>query len=129
MLRPLVVECEPSPVVADPAHAGRVELPFDGGCIGLPYLVRWGVVRAERVQPERMLQVGEQQLLVLLLMVQTELDERNEFSQGAVVGGLQEREHPLIDSAPVSVDLGDCGTRQQPAGGARPARRQRRSRS
>src|SRR5579884_2087684 len=53
-------------------------------------------------------------------MVQTELDERNEFSQGAVISGLQEGEHLLIDRMAVGIHLSDGRTRQQPTSGPRP---------
>src|SRR5262249_61568583 len=57
--RPLVIEGEPGPVVAEPAYACRVALPLDRGPARPRRLDRRGVRRAQRAQPERMLEVRQ----------------------------------------------------------------------
>ena len=98
---------EPGPGMPDRPQPGRVVLPRGRGRVGRPPPARRRVLRPERVQPERVLQVRQQQLLVLLLVVQPEFDERGESREGRVVGRFEQRERPLIDSAAVGIHLGD----------------------
>ena len=79
----------------------------------------------QRIQPERVLQVGEQEFLVLLFMVQSQLDQRATASAAR-----SSTRHPLIDRLPIGIHLGHGGAGQQAPG--RPAasgRRLLRSRS
>ena len=98
---PSLSNAKPGAVVADPtarrpgrrsaSRAARGRGPVGaGGC---------AVDRAERVQPEGVLQVGEDQLLVLLLVVQPELDERGHRPRPLVSAAPSEQTHPLIDRA------------------------------
>ena len=54
---------------AQPLERRRVRRRRGRGAVG-------AIDRVERVEPEQVLQVGEHQLLVLLLVVQAELDDR-----------------------------------------------------
>ena len=72
----------------------------------------------ERVRGQHVLEVGHQQLLVLLLVVQAEHDQRRDALEQLVVGGLEQVEHVLVDVGAVAVDVGDRRARDQAALGA-----------
>ncbi len=72
-----------------------------------------------------MLDVHEDQLLVLLLMVKAELDQRRRFSPGDGVQGGDELRHRCVDMGAISPDLGDAGARDEAALGPRMARAHR----
>ena len=64
----------------------------------------------ERVRRQHVLDVHDQQLLVLLLVVQTQFDEVEQVGWHR----RDRREHRVVDVLAVVGDLGDAGTRQQP---------------
>ena len=66
--------------------------------------------RQQRVFGQRMQDVGQQQLLVLLLMLQAELDQRRDLGRGL---GQQPR-HRGIDMGAIGADRGAVGPRQHP---------------
>ncbi len=110
MHRELIVETEPVATVTD----------FDRTAVVLePAGLRWvgggggrrdiHVRRVQRVLREHVLDVHEQQLLVLLLMVQTEGDQ---FGETRLVELIEQRSHRPIDVGAVTGDLLDAGPRQ-----------------
>ncbi len=81
------------------------------------------IARADRIAPEGVLDVGHEQLLMLLLMLQAELDQRQDRGPRGAGGGFDQRRHRAIDMLAVASDLVDARTRQQTArraGVARP---------
>ncbi len=112
--RPLVVERERVAVVPDASDAGR---PFDEarGRRRRPPLERRGraIRGSQRILPEVMLQVGQQQLLVLLLVMQSELDEV-ELRGGEPARG-QPPHDAVVDDASVVEHLVEPGPRHEPA--------------
>ena len=118
--RPLVVEREPRPVVPDPPEPRLVVFPLQRGRVAARRVRGRGVPRAERVEPEGVFEVRQQKLLVLLLVVQAEFEERGDRGDCSLAGSLQQGEHPLVDHPAVGVHLGDGRPRQEPAGRPRP---------
>jgi len=77
------------------------------------------VDRVERIDAEIVLDVGDQQLLVLLLMVQSQLGARGNYrpvGRGAV---RNECHHRRVDVGPIGHHLGDRRPRQQATPGPR----------
>src|SRR5687768_1999899 len=112
MARALVVEREAGAVVADPHDSTGNVQPFqrrrrrpDGKGARVAGGPPW-------LDAEVELDVGEDQLLVLLLVVEPELEER------ARLTAVEQREHPAIDVRAVAVDLGHCGPGEMTARGA-----------
>jgi hypothetical protein len=89
---------EPHPVVRDACH--RREPPS-----GL-------VHRLQRIARQHVLDVGEHQLLVLLLVLQTEFDQRIDLG---VVRRVQQGRHTVVHGTPIRHHLGQRRTRHQPA--------------
>jgi hypothetical protein len=77
------------------------------------------VRRREQVARQRVLDVGEDQLLVLLLVVQAERGERGDLAVVAARG--EERVHPLVDIGAVAPHLRQVGPRHEAALGPRVA--------
>jgi hypothetical protein len=63
------------------------------------------VGRAKRVHAEVVLDVGEDQLLVLLLVIQAELEQRGEGGQPFLGGPLEERGDAVVDPRAVRLHL------------------------
>ena len=104
----LVVEGELVAGVADAHDAARVLGPSRDrrGAVGDRRLEReLAVRRAERVARQDVLDVGEQQLLVLLLVVEAERDKEGDLVGGASV---EQALHSDVDVLPVVGDLGDA---------------------
>src|SRR4051812_19262414 len=80
----------PAPRRGEAGEAGRA-LRGPGGARAARRAVR----RPQRVRPERMFDVGEDQLLVLLLVVQAKLDGRRQ--RGAGVPAREQELHRLVD--------------------------------
>ena len=115
MARTLVVEGEPSVRVADRddprVEPAKASLPARGRA----QRFRRGrqIWRAQRLRPEHVLDVGEDQLLMLLLVVQPEHDRRDRSGRdGAVTPGRHQAFHRGIDAAAVVLDLGERRARE-----------------
>ena len=105
MRRLLVVEAETVAGVTDLIDAGletdkltRAGPPHRR----LPTLVVSG---AGRILRERMQDVGQNQLLMLLLVMQTDLDDRDDFFQQRFVGAFDQHSHRAIDMRAIGRDL------------------------
>ena len=115
MSGPFVVECEAGPLMTDLLHPpGHPIQPHRRDC-GPRVGPAVAINRAEWVAAERVLQVGQEQLLVLLLVVQAEHDQRPENALQAAVGTVEQRAHPRVDRLAIPVDLGDRRASEQPA--------------
>ena len=117
--RRLVVEREApdrSAVVTRPRRARRrassIRIGRAGGIDGER---RLDVDRVERVAEEHVLDVHQQQLLVLLLVVQAELDERGEVGPRVGVAAVDQLVHRGVDVGAVARDLVDGRAREQAA--------------
>ena len=71
--------------------------------------------RIERVLGEDMLDVREQQLLVLLLVMQAERDDRFELLEQGIVGILDQLDDTLIDRFSKAIRFGHSWARDQSA--------------
>ena len=118
------------------AHAGEAAGPLDPAAVigerpwvhGLATERRVAERRIERAQgvlPEQMFHVGEQQLLVLLFMLQTELEQWLELGPGGGLGGVDQRLHCRVDVGAKGQDLVARRAGEQPALGTRLARAER----
>src|SRR6266576_2441970 len=122
MPRRLVVECEPGlrAIVPDGAKALSDRMPCERRwrfTRGSRRARRVAVGRPHRVAREGVLDVGEQELLVLLLVMETERDREVEL--GDIVGPREPSEHRLVDVRAVALHLGEARTREQTALGPR----------
>ena len=90
--------------------------PRPGAGRGHDGLFERAVGRHRRVAPEDVLDVHEQQLLVLLLVVYPELDER---THRLVRRRMEEPVHGLVHVGPVAPDVGGPGTGQKTSLGSR----------
>jgi hypothetical protein len=79
MPRPFVVEREPRIGVPGLGHAARMRNPCTGPRADRHQRPFRAVDRRERIAREEVLHVGDDQLLVLLLVLQPELHERGQF--------------------------------------------------
>jgi hypothetical protein len=68
-----------------------------------------------------MLQVGEKELLMLLLMVQSQFEKRHDGRERGVIDALDEGRDLLVNRLPVGLDLRYGRSGQEPAGRPRPA--------
>jgi len=107
--RALIVEGELAPLVADLDQPGRIGMPAQRRDRGRRWRRALLVGGAERVAPEDMLDIGEDELLVLLLVVDAQLKEEAIVAPRA---RCQEVEHPRIDVTAVGVHLLDGGARR-----------------
>ena len=123
--RPLVVIGEGVAIVADrhgaaakinPAHRRHR---MNGGDRGR------GVTREHWVTEESMLDVGKNQFLMLLLMIEAQINQRRYGGPRGVVRCLEEIGYRFIDVAPVSYHLGDGRPRYQASLGSGMARPER----
>ncbi len=73
----------------------------------------------KRIVREHVLQVGDDQFLVLLLVMQTECHDLRDLVQIVLAGALQQVKYVLVHVSPVPIDLVYCGPRGQTALGAR----------
>lgn len=107
MLRHLVVEGEAvSGIMADgmdaAAKAGEIQR---RDAAGIGTVRRRQVDRREGMQRQGMLDVGEQQFLVLLLMGEAEFEHRRQPLQQCHIGLRQQAFHGRVDMAAIGVDL------------------------
>ena len=56
--------------------------------------------------------IGQHQFLMLLLVIETDLDQRRDFGERTLAGLLKESHHSGIDMAAVFSDLTGAGTGQ-----------------
>jgi hypothetical protein len=61
--------------------------------------------------------IGEQELLMLLLVVDSEREHRRDFAHKSGVGLLYEREHGLVHMVEVGIDLPTVGRESSPRPG------------
>src|SRR5215470_11586397 len=71
------------------------------------------VCRTERIRAEVVLEVGDEQLLVLLLVMQAQLDHRGDWTE--VGSALEQGSDRLVDVRAIREDLGDGRPRQRPS--------------
>src|SRR5262249_53923594 len=113
MPRRLVVEAETGPCVADDGRGGVALEPLERsdrfGEVDRSRLIH----RAQRIRAERMLDVGQDELLMLLLVLQAELDRRLEIWLER--RALEQLAHVLVDVGAIGVYFGETGARQQAA--------------
>ncbi len=120
MARALIVEGKTLAVMADlDEPAIEVRIGQSRGHARVDGLVRL-IGGVDRVLRKCMQDIGQQQLLMLLFMVQTELDQRGDL--GAAAARVQQRQHRGVDMATIGGDLVQRRTRQKPPLRARMAR-------
>jgi hypothetical protein len=113
--RGLVVEREAATLVTDLDQAAGVVHP-SGRCVIRRHRDRRGTIRGpQRVRCQHVLDVHEQELLVLLLVVETERHEIEHVRRQPI----ESLEHGGVDVTPVRGDRLDAGSGQQPALGTR----------
>ena len=116
MARALVVEREAGAVVADLDDAAAIDVDPAAAARGRARAADAGCVDGvERVAEKHVLDVHEQQLLVLLLVVQAELDERATAVQVGRRPSIRQSCIASSTCARYSADLGDRGPGQQAA--------------
>jgi hypothetical protein len=124
-----VADLHEAAVEPEPAGPGRADAVGSCGEVGRSDLVqpaaphrRGRLARAiggrQRIARERVQQVGQQQLLMLLLVLQAELDERRRVRRRVA----QQRRDARVDVGAPGTHLGERGPRHQPALGPRMAR-------
>jgi hypothetical protein len=112
----LVVEREARPVVADPVHALVYGMPRERRDGRRPVRrAPRAVRRSQRVGPEHVLDVHQQQLLVLLLVVQPQLDERGRRVRRVAAHAVEQPRHRVVHVRPVGEHLADRRARGEPA--------------
>src|SRR5271166_642779 len=106
MARPLVVEGETLSVVADSSDSAGVLAP---GPVGYgrrhPCLCSGLIAWPQRVLKEQMLYIGEEELLVLLLVLKAKLDHAEQLAALGNARGREQVRHPGIDMTTVRHDL------------------------
>ena len=107
-----VVEAEAGPIVTDRDDAAFEADPFERTRHRVEALARLMVGRAHGIHRQQMLDVGEHQLLVLLLVLQAELDQFAQPGIGAVRG--EQGPHPRIDMLAIGAHLGERGAGEKP---------------
>jgi hypothetical protein len=118
MPRRLVVEREERPGVSDLDEAGLVAVPAQRRSGALRALGRLDVGGIQRTARKEVLQVGEDQLLMLLLVVEAEFEqERVLFGQRV---SLEERVDAGVDVRAERADFLEARTGEQSARGPRP---------
>jgi hypothetical protein len=104
MRRRFIVEAEPVAAMTDQMNAGDQR----GRCGRLRFAARplpAGIVgRMRFIERERMKDVGQKQLLVLLLMIEPDLDDGDERLE--IVGGFDESRHRAVNMGAVRDDFG-----------------------
>ncbi len=113
--RLLVVETEVVAAMADLVDAARQVEPLRRRRARLCHRRPGAVARPDRVAPERVLDIGQEQLLMLLLVIEPELDQRQELARCPGRRLSDHVDHRPIDVGAVARDLIDAGTRQHPA--------------
>ena len=112
MRRLLVIEAKAVAVVPDRLDAG--ERGGGDGAFARPRPLPIRIVgRMRRVERKRVQNVGQQQLLMLLLVIEPDLDDRNEPAE--IARGFDQRRHRLVDMGAIGGDLGGARTRHQAA--------------
>ena len=90
MSRPFVVIAEARAFVSHPVNALREFKPYHRGHrLGLPAVSR-AKCGAQRVLPKNIFDVGEHQLLVLLLVMQSDGDNGLQLRQELLIGRLEQ---------------------------------------
>ncbi len=118
--RAFAIEGEAAAVVANLDQPHRPGMPLQIGGIMPGLMLRCGLPHSgpERILEEKMLEIGEQQLLMLLFMIEPEREQ--------VGAALRDQwhgvQHGLVDAAAIVDHVGEAGPRQQAALGPRMAR-------
>ena len=119
MPRPLVVEGEAAPIVAQPAQPALVPGPAHlRRRRGLARVAR-PVGGAKRVAGQHVLYVHQQQFLMLLLMIEPELDQLAGRGPGIDGKRVEQPAHRPVHMGAIGDDLGDLRPGQQAAVGTR----------
>lgn len=122
MARRFVVEAESVAGMADLLHAAVERYPVWLGRGRRHRRRAFEVCRLERIAREQVLEVGDDQLLVLLLVMQTQLDA---LGKGVRQRPLQQRAHRRVDVPAIGADLVAPRARQHAALGPRMSRADR----
>ncbi len=113
MARRFVVEVEAVALVSDLAHAALERDPRQRRCLPLACIAcTFAEDRTQRVDREHVLDVGHEQFLVLLLVVQSDLDQPGDFARHIA---LQQLRHVGVDVGAVGHHIGDGRTAEVPA--------------
>ena len=115
MARRFVVEAESLAVETSAVDSSRELEPRQLACRGGRFIPRLTVNRAEWVQCEQVLEVGEEQFLVLLLVVQPELHARHTPGIALRIQPGDEAVHMLIHVCAVAEDVVNGWPREQAA--------------
>ena len=117
--RTFVVEAEPAPLVADRLQPAAERPPLASVArvpVPRPRRVR-AIGRPQRVLRQRVLDIGDDQFLMLLLVIEPQLDDRRDLREAASIGRREEVRDRRIDRRAIGVDL-----RQARAASSGPAR-------
>ena len=94
------------PLMADPVDAFGETHPLEcAHRFRLAPGVGAHIGRSQRITGEVVFQVGQEQFLVLLFMVQPELDNRQPGDGSIVLQTLQQGGHLLVDKGAIAIDL------------------------
>jgi len=106
------VETEIRTAMTDLALASREPAPLPRGCAQPVRGGRGAIHRIERVERKQVLQVGEDELLMLLLVMQAELDQRVEVRCDTA---LDQPQHALVDIGAICAHFLERRPREQAA--------------
>jgi hypothetical protein len=115
--RTFIVEGKPAGAMADLVHATLVTIPAKTAGTGRRARRAIAVDRIERAVREHVLDIGDDQFLVLLLVMTTELDQVEHIVRGII----DQRAHIRIDLRAIAMHLGESRARHQSALRARMA--------
>ena len=110
--RTFVVERKAAALEADGINTLGKAMPLerrDGDFVRCQVLRFDAIGRTKRIRPQAVLHVGDDQFLMLLLMIDTELDE---LGSGLRKLQRQQMNHGFVDVDPISVYLVEAGSRQ-----------------
>src|SRR5665213_2795041 len=113
--RQLVVEREALVLMSDAMHAAAERLPRRFGEHALGQLRALAIDGAKRIHPEDVLDVRDEQLLMLLLVMESEHDERIRRMILILVDLAEERAHRFIDMSAILEDFAHRRSRHEPA--------------
>jgi hypothetical protein len=112
--RPFVVEGEAIAVMAD-MHQATIQLhPIERRHLRAGAAARRLIRREQRVDGKDVLDVHQDQLLMLLLVVEAQFDERGRVAPQIVGSRLDQSRHPRLDMPAISGHVGTGRARQQP---------------
>ncbi len=113
-----IVECETLAFMADFNEARVEAVPFHRGDGNGLRLFRRAVNGRQRILSEEMLDIGNQEFLMLLFVVQSEQNDI-ELLIGQASGLIEQRAYRLIDMSTILTNLFERWPREQPTVGSR----------